>query len=155
MPYCITGGTVAATRRGEALQSLTPLPLTWFVLIHPDVTVSTARIYASPRLSFTNEKPFAGRTPAFRRAIRRLADGDVAGVLFNRMEGAVFADRPHLAELKDRLVEAGCTNAAMSGSGATVFGVCASRRDARRVAEAFSDCRTTIVSSVPASIEQI
>ena len=155
VPYCTVGGTVAATRRGEELIRLDPLPDTWFVLLHPDVTVSTARVYSSPQLTHSPERPFAGKTPSFRKALRKLERGDIVGVLFNRMEGPVFEDQPHLAEVKQRLLEYGCVGAAMSGSGATLFGVCTSRKHATRVADSLSDYCTSVVSTVPTCVERI
>jgi len=155
VPYCLIGGTVAATGRGEHLIPITPLPTTWFVLLHPKVTVSTARIYGSPKLALSPEKPFAAKTPSFRKALRALDRGDLGHVLFNRMDEPVFAAQPHLALAKQRLLDEGCIAAAMSGSGATLFGVCESRKHANKVAEAFTDHSTSVVPTVPASVERI
>ena len=152
--YCIEGGTVAATGRGDALTRLPGLPPTWFVLVHPDVPVSTARVYASPGLGHSAERPFAGKTPRFRTALRALEAGDLAHAVFNRMEGPVFADHPQLADVKQRLLDHGCLAAGMSGSGATLFGLCASRRNAVGIAEAFPEYRTSVVHSVPACAER-
>lgn len=153
VPYCLTGGTRAATGRGEELHYAAPLPLTWFVLLHPPIAVSTSRVYNSPRLEKNPEQPEGGKTPSFRRAIEALERGDLAEAVFNRMEAPVFADYPHLAEAKQRLIEAGCPAAAMSGSGPTLFGVCNSRDHAMQVAGRISDYRSTIVYSVSQGLE--
>lgn len=155
VPYCTLGGTAAATGRGDRLTPLPPLPVTWFVLVHPNVTLSTARAYASPTLTHSAERPFAGKTPRFRRALRALQDGRIAEAVFNRMEDAIFPDNPRIAEIKRRLIELGCLTAAMSGSGSTVFGICSSRTQAVRIADAFAGIRTSVVSSVPASVERV
>ncbi len=155
VPYCIVGGTVAATRRGDELRSLEPLPTTWFVLLHSDVSVSTTRVYSSPKLTRRQDKPFAGRTPTFRKTLRALESGHLEQVVFNRMEGPVFANHPHLANVKRRLLDSGCLAAAMSGSGATLFGVCTSRKHATRIADSFTDYKTSVVCSVPTCVERI
>jgi 4-diphosphocytidyl-2-C-methyl-D-erythritol kinase len=155
VPYCTAGGTAAATGRGDDLRPLAPLFQTWFVLVHPDATVSTARVYGGARLTHNEEKSFAGITPSFRGALRALQTGRMTDVVFNRMEAAVFPDHPYLAEIKRRLLEQGCIAAGMSGSGATLFGVCPSRERAARIAESISDCRTSVVPSVPACVERI
>ena len=155
VPYCTVGGTVAATRRGEEMTPLPPLPRTWFVLLHPPIAVSASRTYNSPLLGRSAEKPFAGRTRSLRRAIRALEQHDMAGLVFNRMEGPVFATHPRLADAKQKLLEHGCVAAAMSGSGPTLFGICRTRREATKCAEAFGEYATSVVSSVPAALERV
>ncbi|MBI4556602.1 MAG: 4-(cytidine 5'-diphospho)-2-C-methyl-D-erythritol kinase [Candidatus Hydrogenedentes bacterium] len=155
VPYCLVGGTVAATRRGEELQPLPPLSETWLVLLHPALTVSTSRVYNSPNLAFSAERPFAGRTPAFRKAIRAMERGDLCSVVFNRMDSVVFADHPQLAETKQRLLDAGCLAAGMSGTGPTLFGICASKAEAARLAEVLAGDQTTVVATVPNAMERL
>lgn len=154
VPYCLVGGTMAATGRGEEMMALEPLPQTWFILVHPPVSVSTARVYGSPRLRVSDSPRFAGRTAAFRKALYALEKGRLEEVVFNRMEEVVFPDHQTLAEVKCLLLEKGCTAAAMSGSGPTLFGVCESRRQASRLAEDLTGLRTTVVSSVPFGVER-
>lgn len=155
VPFCLLGGTMAATRRGEELARLAPLNDTWFVLAHPPIAISASHIYTHPDLGHNPEKPFAGRTPSLRRAIGKLAQGDLPGLIFNRMEPPVFNDYPQLVDLKQRLLDLGCTAAAMSGSGSTIFGLAPDKRTATRIAESISDYRTSVVSTVPLGIERI
>ncbi len=154
VPYCLVGGTMAATGRGEELMPLDPLPRAWFVLVHPEVAISTPRVYNSPRLVRNEGARFAGRTAGFRRAIHALYHGRFQEAVFNRMEEAVFADLPSLAEVKEALLSTGCIAAAMSGSGPTLFGVCKTRRDAQRVADSISDYRVLVVTPAPAALER-
>lgn len=155
VPYCTVGGTVAAWGRGERLRPLLPLKETWFVLVHPDISVSASRAYNSPLLEFAEERPFAGWTRSFRRAVHLVEHGHWAQAVFNRMEGPVFAGHPNLVAAKHRLLEEGCVAAAMSGSGSTVFGICAGQREALGIAQAFDEYRTSVVSSVPRAVERI
>ncbi|MFA6240688.1 MAG: 4-(cytidine 5'-diphospho)-2-C-methyl-D-erythritol kinase, partial [Candidatus Hydrogenedentales bacterium] len=64
VPYCLEGGTVAATGRGERMCKLNPVPESWLVLVHPPFAVSTRAVYTSPLLHISEERPFAGRTPS-------------------------------------------------------------------------------------------
>ena len=155
IPYCMTGGTVAATGRGEQMRPLPPLGKTWFVLLHPALAVSANRVYTDPLLEYSQEKPFAGYTRTFRSAIQSLQAGDLKAVIFNRMERPVFTAHPHLADARNRLLTTGCSAAAMSGSGPTLFGVCRSRKDAQSIAERFPDYKASIVQSVPFGVERI
>lgn len=154
VPYCTLGGTAFAVRRGEDLTPLPALRDGWFVLLHPPIAVSAARTYNHPLLTRSEEQPFASKTPSFRNALRRLAAGEAATVIFNRMETPVFHDFPHLAAAKHRLLSAGCAAAAMSGSGPTLFGLCASRRQAVKVAESFPEFASSVVQPVPVGVER-
>lgn len=156
VPYCLRGGTVAATGRGEIMTELAPLRETYFVLVHPPVRVSTRDVYNSPRLIRNVRRPTAGRTPAFRAALRELESGRLERAIANAMESAVFHDHPELAEIKRTLLAAGCIAAAMSGSGPTLFGLCpttAGRPTAEIVARAIAEYPTSIVRTVPRAIE--
>jgi 4-diphosphocytidyl-2-C-methyl-D-erythritol kinase len=153
--FCTMGGTVAATGRGDDLRPLDALPRTWFLLVHPEVAISTVRVYNSPLLGLNSERPFAGKTASFRRALGALAAGALPAAVFNRMESAVFPEHPRLAAAKRRLLEAGCAAAAMSGSGSTIFGICESREQAAHIADVFKDYQTSIVATTPAGVERI
>ncbi len=155
VPYCMIGGTMAAGGRGEQLTPLADVPAAWAVLLHPPMAVSASRVYNSPKLRLSGEKSFAGRTASFRRAIAALQRGDLPGVVFNRMEEVVFDEQPHLAAAKQRLIEAGCCAAAMSGSGPTIFGLCASKQEALAAAAAFDGESVSVVNAVPMGLERV
>jgi len=152
VPYCLRGGTVAATGRGERMTPLPPIGETWFVLLHPDLHVTTRDVYTSPDLERSAEQPFAGKTSALRRAIHGVVHGQLPDILFNRMETAAFRMHPELAELKRRLIDAGCAAAIVSGSGPTVFGLCGSRAEAESVAGTITGIRASVVHSVDSAL---
>lgn len=150
VPYCLRGGTVAATGRGQHMTPLTPLPETWFVTVHPAIKVSTRAVYTHPALERSSQRPFAGRTAAFRAAIAKAESGQVANVLFNRMQSAAFVMYPELADWKERLAGAGCQAVLMSGSGPTLFGLCRSRAGAEAVVARFGSVMPcSVVRTVP------
>jgi 4-diphosphocytidyl-2-C-methyl-D-erythritol kinase len=155
VPYCLKGGTMAATGRGDEMWRVGPAPEAWFVLLHPEIAVSTAAVYNSDLLERSDEKPVEGLTPAFRTAIEALERGDVEAAVFNRMETAVFPEHRELGTLRDRLLAAGCGAAAMSGSGPTLFGVCGTARAARDVRAAFDDVCATVARPVGRGVERI
>ncbi len=155
VPYCVEGGTMGATRRGEDLFELPPIPPTWFVLVHPGVPVSAARVYNSPLLRRSEERAFAGKTASFRKALRHLQQGRLDEVVSNGMESAVFASHPPFQEIKARLLQAGCVAAAMSGSGPTMFGIAPNKRKAITIAARFAEYPTSVVQSVPRGVERM
>jgi 4-diphosphocytidyl-2-C-methyl-D-erythritol kinase len=149
----LVGGTVAATGRGEAMRPLEPLENVWFVLVHPDLHVSTRAIYLSPLLEKNRERREDEFTPSFRSALDRFNARDWPGTCFNRMEVPVFALHPQLAAIKNALLDAGCAAAIMSGSGPTMFGVCTSPTQAQSAAAQLAPLKTTVVTTVPHGVE--
>lgn len=153
VPYCLRGGTVAATGRGERMGPLEPLDGVWIVLVHPPFHVSTQWVYSHPDLGHNSERPQNGWTPSFRAAIARLHKRDRAASIFNRMEPVVFLQYPVLREIKQALLDGGCEAAAMSGSGPTIFGICSSIEQARAIASGIRDYATSVVPPVGRGIE--
>ena len=155
VPYCTVGGTIAATGRGENLTPLEPLPETAFVMVHPPARVSAGRVYNHPLLPKSDEEPLDDMTASFKLAIGMLQKGAIADMLHNVLEGVVFAEHPELAVLKQRLLDAGCAGALMSGSGSTLFGVCRDRGHAREVASGFTEVDTSVVATVPRGVQRL
>ncbi|MCK5861952.1 MAG: 4-(cytidine 5'-diphospho)-2-C-methyl-D-erythritol kinase, partial [Candidatus Hydrogenedentes bacterium] len=157
VPYCLYGGTVMARLRGDSLTQLPPISGIWFVLVHPPIAVSAGQVYSDPLLKHSNEISFAGRTPAFRKAIAALALGDLKGTVFNRMEVPVFEENRSLEVIKSQLLELGCEAAAMSGSGPTIFGICRSQQQALQVVKGLKQQGvtepTSIVSTISVGVE--
>lgn len=154
VPYCLLGGTMAATGRGEVLEALPAIAPQWLVLVHPPLAITAGHAYGHPRLTRNLAPAVDGKTPEFRDALARLAVGEVAATVFNRMESGVFHDHPELATIKKRLRDYGCVASAMSGSGPTVFGLCADEAGARRVGEQFSDYRVSVIQTAPQGVER-
>ncbi len=148
VPFCVVGGMVAATGRGEVMTPLTPLAPQWLVLVHPPLAVTAGHAYGHPQLTRNTTAPVNGRTPAFDAALSQLAAGKVADVVFNRMESGVLCDHPELAAIKAQLRDLGCVASAMSGSGPTVFGLCGDEESARQIASRITAYKTTVVRTV-------
>lgn len=131
VPFCLTGGTAAAGGRGERLQFLPPpRGLHHAVLVFPGVVSRTADVYRHPALCPAGGPPRGENwTPRFSSVLERLQAGRMTEVLFNRLEIPVFTQYPLLREIRDFLTAAGCVAAAVSGSGSTVFGLCATEEE--------------------------
>lgn len=149
IPYCLLGGTMAGTGRGEVLAGLDSLPETWFLLAHPPVEVRTSAMYGHPDLVKSGaEVSEHGHSEGLDRAIRGCKSGDFEGILYNAMESAALGAYPVIEEYKERLREAGCEGVLMSGSGPTVFGLCRDEGHALSVQAPLGDIRTTVVHTV-------
>lgn len=151
VPYCMIGGTMGGRGRGNELLPLAPMPETWFVLLHPEIEVSTARVYTHPGLKRSG-RPAGDWSTAFDVAVTAISAGDVVGALHNAMEPVVFDMHPELRQLKSRLEAAGCVGALMSGSGPTIYGVCSTKQDAEHVSRQFPDLRRSVAHSVDTGV---
>lgn len=122
VPFVLAGGTALARGRGELLT-----PLEWrapccYVLVYPQVAVSTAWAYrqvspsltcAGPYLTFVNSLQSGG-----------CVDHDaLLRVLENDFQPVVERTYPIVAELRSWFGRAGARASSMSGSGSTVYGV--------------------------------
>lgn len=152
VPYCLHGGTMAATGRGELLAPLPSVPATSVVLVNPGIAISAGAVYSHPKLTRSEEIPVDGRTPAFQSAIDTLAKDGPTGMLFNRMETPVFHEHPEVADICAGLLEHGCSAALMSGSGSTVFGLAEAAPDADAIRAAFPGCFVATTTTVNAGV---
>lgn len=139
VPYFLTGGTVAAVGRGDQMAKSFISRGAWFVLVFPGFELSTRAIYAHPALKCSGLMTLGAFSPEFRRAVAALSKRDWAGNMYNALEAPAMALRPELKTIKERLLQEGCPNALMSGSGSTVFGACDSKEQATAVAGAMTN----------------
>lgn len=103
VPFCLMGGNCTVKGRGEVVVR-NPMNISrLYVLVIPDVEVSTKWAYeAWDRM--TNDQ------------LKMTNEGN------NYLEPVVIAKYPVIGEVKRKLLELGCTSAQMSGSGSSVFG---------------------------------
>ncbi len=135
VPFFIFGKTAWAFGIGDRLQEAKGIPDLWFVLLNPGFGISTKMVYEGLNLGLTKEGiKFSIQT--FQTA------GDIARGLRNDLEGVAFRLHPVLRDLKKTLMNHGALGSLMSGSGATVFGVFADKKDALRAGEALERAGT-------------
>lgn len=150
VPFFLDPRPALATGVGEVLESLAvpELPL---VLVVPQEELSTAEVYTTFDGVAARESSlaFACRAVQVERSWRELvaawASGEVArpvfrarlaGMLHNDLERAGMHLLPGLAPRRAALQRHGALGSVMSGSGSSVFGVCASFASAGRIAGA-------------------
>jgi len=132
VPFSVVGGTARVEGKGEKVESLPfPFPGTCYVLVSPDVEVSTRWAYAA--LDRIEERPVCSAG----RMIEALRKGDFqafARAIWNSFESAVFVEHPELADRVVQLESAGCDAAWMTGSGSNLVGLCRDHDLAEKVA---------------------
>lgn len=134
VPFFLQGGMAMGAERGDQIVPIGPGPELPLVIARPAEGVSTAWAYSRCRPSGDT-----GAAITFMSMIARLSPATVARVLHNDLEQAVFPERPDIADLKSRLVQAGALGALMSGSGAAVFGIFATHKAAQEAAASLSN----------------
>ena len=102
----------------EKGDQLSPLDLDlnnyFFVLVMPQVQVSTAEAYGGVRVS-QNDMPLT--------ELIKLPIAKWKFHIKNDFEPSVFSKYPVIAQIKDSLYESGALYASMSGSGSSVYGI--------------------------------
>ena len=113
-PFFIENTPKIARGRGEIL---TPIDISlkgkYLVLINPGIHVGTQEAYA-------------GITPAPPKVKLEEVLADQSrwkAELVNDFEASIFKNHPEIAEIKEKMYEAGAFYAVMSGSGSSVFGL--------------------------------
>ena len=133
MPFCVRGGTALAEGRGEVLTDLSPLPNCWIVLCKPPFGIPTPTLFAHFHSEGVTQWP---DVPGMMAALEQ---GDLPGVakrLGNVFEQVLPEEYGEVFVIKYRLLKCGALNAAMSGSGPTVFGLFDKEETAMRAVNA-------------------
>jgi 4-diphosphocytidyl-2-C-methyl-D-erythritol kinase len=121
VPFFLQGGTALGTGRGEQIEDLPDVELGPMLIVTPDTAVSTPDAFY--RLSAPNlTKQALNRNLSVCRNEARSADL-LHCALKNDLELSVFGAFPEVGRVKERLLALGAQNAAMSGSGASVFAI--------------------------------
>lgn len=131
VPFCIKGGTMLATGRGEILAPLPVMPHAWVVLAKPPVAVSTAWVYGQFRSQAVVHRP---NLEGMIASLHRADVSGVAGQLCNVLETVTIPAYPEIAAIKELMLEHGAVASLMSGSGPTVFGLAVTRERAEEIA---------------------
>jgi 4-diphosphocytidyl-2-C-methyl-D-erythritol kinase len=118
VPFFLVGGTALGLGRGDDIYPLVDPPRSAVVIVRPRFGVSTVDAYRW----FDSEPQMPVRSQPRRRSLPA-GWPEWAGNLRNDLEPPVTAHHPTIGRIKQALVEAGASFAAMSGSGSTVFGL--------------------------------
>jgi 4-diphosphocytidyl-2-C-methyl-D-erythritol kinase len=111
VPFCLTGGTCLVEGRGEIVNQQEPWPKTFFILVCPDLQVSTKWAYEefdNMHLNLGNE-------------------------IKNDLEPVVVSRFEEISKIKEKLLALGCLEAQMSGSGPSIFGTVKHKSDAEKI----------------------
>lgn len=148
IPFLVEGGTALMRGRGEILKGLSWKGTVFYVLVYPEVGISTAWAYGQLGPILTENSPYFN-------FIISLSGGCVDHdrlfeVLENDFTPAVDRAYPIVAELRSQLDRVGARATSMSGSGSTVYGVFDDRKTASQAQSALQrqGCRSFLCEPV-------
>ena len=136
VPFLVRGGTAMAEGIGEKLTFVKPLQLNdeqYLLVATPLDSVPTKDAYAGvPKSGPDRWETY--KSKCMRTGKAASIDFALANT-FNAFEESVFPKHPLVEEMKNEFKRLGATSVLMSGSGASVFGVFATRKQAKEAAE--------------------
>ena len=149
VPFFLWPGPQLAMGRGQVLKPV-ELPALHLVIAIPDLGLSTAAVYRwRDEDAEVAVGDFVPRVRALSRAVQSAESlTDLTALVANDLEPSVVARRPRVGELIDRLRGAGALAAAMTGSGAAVFGVFAGEAAALAARRALAPARAWYVTDL-------
>ena len=125
VPFFLFANSAIGTGIGEKLEPISIHPKLWFLLVTPDIQISTAWAYQNVRRGLTNGAINITIPPC----ITDLAG--IIAILSNDLEAVITLRFPLIQDIKDELRNKGALGSLMTGSGSTVFGIFASEEKAR------------------------
>ncbi|MCM1102936.1 MAG: 4-(cytidine 5'-diphospho)-2-C-methyl-D-erythritol kinase [Clostridium sp.] len=132
VPYCLNGGTVLCEGIGEIMTPLPKLSGLYFVIVKPDVSVSTAAVYDALDNTASTWHP---DVDGMIRAIIKKDMSALTNCMGNVLESVTMQQYPIIEERKQELLDCGAHGVLMSGSGPTVFGIFFSKEQQNRAYE--------------------
>lgn len=121
VPYCLHRGPAIVKGIGERITPIEVGQRLNFVLVNPGIFISTKEIF-----KFLNSEPRAQTDlipETVAEILRRRDILELRGKLHNDLEALAFSKHPSLYRHKAALLSAGAIEAAMTGSGSTLFGI--------------------------------
>jgi len=120
VPFFLQGGTALGLGRGEEIYPLPSQKVRYALVVSPGVHSSTAEAYRGVSERLTSI-PLQNKLQSFQQSLWNY--GIRVCMDDNDFEPVVFARHPELGKIKTRLLRAGATAAAMTGSGSSLFGI--------------------------------
>ncbi|MFN0280244.1 MAG: 4-(cytidine 5'-diphospho)-2-C-methyl-D-erythritol kinase [Pyrinomonadaceae bacterium] len=121
VPFFLHGGTALGTGRGEIIERISDCDEKFLLIVRPKVRVSTREAFKRITAPTLTKEALNNILQVCRTEVESL---DLhRSALINDFEASVFSAYPEVNRVKETLLDLGALNAAMSGSGASVFAV--------------------------------
>jgi len=141
VPYFLMRGTVLGEGIGAKLTKLRKIPPCYFLLAISNVSISTKEVYESFK-----EKTEGYETSKMIGAIERQDLFGIANALHNDLEKVVFGKYPQLLKIKEKFIQEGVLNSALTGSGSVVFGIVKKKKEAYRIKKSLQSLCSIVIA---------
>jgi 4-diphosphocytidyl-2-C-methyl-D-erythritol kinase len=129
VPMCLAGRPAVASGIGDRLAPAPALPACAILLVNPGVALPTPAVFSARQGNFSAARPTGGGWLDLDSLVEDLARRG------NDLTEAAISLQPEIADVIDRLRRSdGVAHVAMSGSGATCFGLYGTIEEARHAA---------------------
>ena len=126
VPFFLLQKPAMARGIGEILQPIENFPSLWYVIVSPNLMISTAWTYERIKLNLTNNRN-QNKMSSFKKNIFNISE-----LLFNDLERVTLVKYPFLSSIKESLLQVGALGALMTGSGPSIFGLFDSAKKAQK-----------------------
>lgn len=127
--FCLAGGTMLATGRGEKLERLPDMPGCFFVIAKPGFSISTPKLFKKLDSAPLRAHP---DTAGILTALEQGSLPELCRRMYNVFEELNDRRLRSIGQLKGCLLDGGAMGAVMTGTGSAVFGVFRERAEAER-----------------------
>jgi 4-diphosphocytidyl-2-C-methyl-D-erythritol kinase len=131
IPYYFIGNTAFDSESTGILEPIHTSLSFDFVLVIPDFGVSTREAYKN--IDYNLIARNIEKTGSMKKAFLANHQDEVIGAIHNDFELSVFKRYPQLQLIKNKLLDLGCVNAVMSGSGSTIIGILHQSADGEKI----------------------
>ena len=138
--FFMTGGTAIGTGRGEDIEPVDDINASALLVVRPGVRVRTREAFANINAPVLTSEALERILSVSRTDAGQL--DPLRSELTNDFERSVFARFPEIERVKKTLVDLGASNAALSGSGASVFAIF-DKQETRQAAQKALDLEST------------
>ena len=118
--FCLVGGTMLATGRGEKLSPLPPMPPCFITVCKPDFSISTPELFK--KLDSVRLKGHPD-TAGLIAALEKGSLPELCRRMYNVFEDVGDRRMRTVSQIKGQLLDHGALGAVMTGTGSAVFGV--------------------------------
>lgn len=153
VPFCVSGGTAVGEGIGGCLTELPAPPDHCLVLLKPERSVGTARIYKAYD-SLKNGTSNASVAPIL-EALRKRDLGALGVSLCNDLAAVTKNFVPEVAEYEKELLKQGALGASMSGTGTAVYGLFEDMETARVAARLSKAPFSGVYGPVSSGVEEL
>ncbi|MBI4530849.1 MAG: 4-(cytidine 5'-diphospho)-2-C-methyl-D-erythritol kinase [Candidatus Latescibacteria bacterium] len=139
--FLLQPGTAIVEGRGERLRYVTWRGGNVYLLVYPQLHISTGWAYRvlDGKIALTKVSKYISLVTSL-RSFQGNWETSLIDSLENDFEEPLGQVYPMISMVKDRLIDAGAVAASLSGSGSTVYGIFAEERDAEAARGALDGC---------------